>query len=158
MKISSIIIVILSILLVFSIVGNVMVLSVLDCLSIDNIRAHIAMNYLMQNSSCEDPEINDEPETIPEETPPEAETKEEEVEVEETEPEIAPLVLWDRSGIKITCFGLELDGFYGPELSVLIENNTNKNIMISFNDVAINGYMLDPFWSTTITSGNKVLD
>lgn len=73
--------------------------------------------------------------------------------------EIIPLVIWDKHNIKITCLGLEPEGIEGsPELHLMIENNSVMDITISFNNVAINNYMLDPSWSTLITRGNKIVD
>lgn len=38
----------------------------------------------------------------------------------------------------------------GLELSVYLENNTDNNVMFSSDDSSINGYMIDPYWATSV--------
>lgn len=168
MKKSSVVIVILSIVLALNIIGNIMFLSLIECLSFDSARRLIATNYIKDNVTVE---VLEPEEEIHETTPPETNFTEEtnssetqesveegesdtEITVKE-EPEVKPLVIWDKNNIKITCMGLDMDGFYGPELKLIIENNSDENIRISFDEVAVNGFMLDPMWSELVTKGNK---
>lgn len=71
-----------------------------------------------------------------------------EVTVEET-------VLVDEAGVKITVTGMEMDGFFGPELKVLIENNSGKDLDISTGNVVVNGWMSDGSLYETIKNGKK---
>ena len=68
---------------------------------------------------------------------------------------VEPLCIWNMNGIEITVLGLEMDAFWGPTMYLEIENRSKDDILIGFNDVAVNGYMMDPFWATTVTAGNK---
>lgn len=54
---------------------------------------------------------------------------------------IAETVLYDVDGIVITATGYE-DGWMGPEIKFLIENNSTKNVLISTESVSVNGYMM----------------
>lgn len=54
---------------------------------------------------------------------------------------------------KIT--GVETDSIWGYTWKVYAENKTEKTLMFSFDDVAVNGYMCDPFWATEVTAGMK---
>ena len=54
---------------------------------------------------------------------------------------LAESVLYDANGIKVTVKGLE-DGFMGPEIKMLIENDSTKNILITSDSVSANGYMM----------------
>ena len=38
------------------------------------------------------------------------------------------------------------------------ENNSGKNVGISVDDMSINGFMMSPFFSTTVYNGKKSLD
>lgn len=40
-------------------------------------------------------------------------------------------------------------------LSVYMENKTDRNLMYSWEMVSVNGQMVDTFWSTSVTAGNK---
>ena len=54
---------------------------------------------------------------------------------------IAETVLYDANDVKVTAIGYE-DGWMGPEVKVLIENNSSKNALITATSVSANGYML----------------
>ena len=66
--------------------------------------------------------------------------KEEKVTVEET-------VLLDEGGIKITATGFDEKGFWGPELKLLLENNTENNIIVSTDALIVNNYMVSDLFS-----------
>ena len=53
MKKSSVVIVILSVILIFNIVGNILFLSLIGCLSFDSARKLIATNYIEDNVKVE---------------------------------------------------------------------------------------------------------
>ena len=57
-----------------------------------------------------------------------------EVTIEET-------VLYDADDIKITATGFE-NGWMGPEIKLLLENNSSKNILVTSDSASINGYMM----------------
>lgn len=54
---------------------------------------------------------------------------------------IAETVLYEAEGVKITATGFE-DGFMGPEIKLLIENNSEKNALVTSEAVSANGYMM----------------
>lgn len=68
---------------------------------------------------------------------------------------VAETVLVDESGVKITATGLDMDTFMGPELKVLIENNTDKNLTFQARSASVNGYMIDPSISADVAAGKK---
>lgn len=82
-------------------------------------------------------------ETSTEET---TETKDE-VTIEET-------VLVDQDGIKITATGMD-SNLFGPELNILIENNTDTNLTFQVRNSSVNGYMADTMMSQEVASGKK---
>lgn len=68
---------------------------------------------------------------------------------------IAETVLYDAGGIKVTATGYA-DGWLGPEISVLVENNTEQNLLITTNELSANGYMM-PYTSlyAEVAAGKK---
>lgn len=95
--------------------------------------------------------------TEPEETEPE-ETEPEETEPEDDEPAqsvtIEETVIFDQDGIKITVTGIE-DGWMGPELKLLFENDTDKNIGFSADQFVINGITMSLFGYAEVAAGKK---
>ena len=71
---------------------------------------------------------------------------------------IPETVLYDAGGVKVTATGYE-DGWMGPEIKVLVENNTEKNVLVTADAVSVNGYMM-PFASlyTEVAAGKKAND
>lgn len=72
-----------------------------------------------------------------------------------TEITIAETVLYDANDIKVTATGYE-DGWMGPEIKILVENNSDKNALITTASVSANGYMM-PFASlyAEVAAGKK---
>lgn len=71
---------------------------------------------------------------------------------------IPETVLYDAGGVKVTVTGYE-DGWMGPEVKVLVENNTAGNVLVTADAVSVNGYMM-PFASlyTEVAAGKKAND
>ncbi len=75
--------------------------------------------------------------------------EEDSVKVEET-------VLVDQDGIKITLKGIDMEGsFLGPELKLLIENNTEQDFIVQARNSSINGYMIETTISEEVAVGKK---
>lgn len=65
----------------------------------------------------------------------------------------------DKNGIKIIVKKVENTGsFLGAEIYVYIENNSDKDVMIQTRDVSLNGFMVDPIFSSDICAGKKAYD
>ena len=78
-------------------------------------------------------------------------SKSKEATIEET-------VIYDANNIKITAKEFDLKGTFGPELKVLIENNSDKTLTFQTGSASINGYMVDSVISSDVTPGKKVND
>ena len=72
-------------------------------------------------------------------------TQKETDETSGTEVTVAETVLYDSNGVVVTATGCE-EGWMGPEISVLIENNTQDTVLITADELSVNGYMM-PFAS-----------
>lgn len=67
-------------------------------------------------------------------------------------------VLVDEKDIKITATGLSEDGWMGPGLKVLIENNSKKDLTVQTRATSVNGYMVDGMMSADVAAGKKAND
>lgn len=54
---------------------------------------------------------------------------------------VAETVLYENGGVKVTATGYS-DSWMGPEISILVENDSEKNIQVSTRDVSVNSYMM----------------
>ena len=64
-------------------------------------------------------------------------------------------VIVDNDQVKFIILDPYDDEIWGYSVRFYIENNTDKNLSFSWNDVAVNSYMMDPFWSTSVGSGKR---
>ena len=71
---------------------------------------------------------------------------------------IAETVLYEADGIKVTAVGYE-DGWMGPEIGILVENESEKNVLVTTDLLSVNGYMM-PYSSlyTEVAAGKKAND
>lgn len=71
-----------------------------------------------------------------------------EVTIEET-------ILYDANDIKVTVTGFDSDALLGPELQLLIENNSAQNYVIQADYCVVNGYMIMDLLSADVAAGKK---
>lgn len=81
-----------------------------------------------------------------------------EAEQETQDVTLAETVLFDQDGIRITATGLSTDSLFGPELNLLVENNSAQNIVVQPNYCMVNGYMMDGLLSADVAAGKKAND
>lgn len=67
-------------------------------------------------------------------------------------------VLYDQNSIRITATGLTTDSLLGPELNLLVENDSAQNILVQPDYCMVNGYMMDGLLSTDVAAGKKAND
>lgn len=77
---------------------------------------------------------------------------------EKTEVTISEAVLVDEAGVKITAKSLATDGFFGPEIKLLIENNSGKDLTFQCRSASVNGYMVETMMSVDVVNGKKAND
>lgn len=70
---------------------------------------------------------------------------------------LAETVIYDENDIKITVTGLD-EGWAGPEVKVLVENNSNQNIAFSTDEFVINGVTMPGFGYVEAAAGKKTND
>lgn len=62
-------------------------------------------------------------------------------------------ILVDNDHVTVIVTGYDEDDIWGYAVNLFIVNKSDKNIMISADEVSVNGYMADPFYATTVTAG-----
>lgn len=67
-------------------------------------------------------------------------------------------IIFEGNDIIVTATGLDKDGFFGPSISVLIENNSSKNITVQSRNSSVNGLMIDTIFSSDVAAGKKAND
>lgn len=50
---------------------------------------------------------------------------------------------------------VEPDNIWGYTLNCYLVNKTDKSIMFSWNDVSVNGFMIDPYWAKEVAAGKR---
>ena len=81
-----------------------------------------------------------------------------EAEQETQDVTLVETVLFDQDGIRITATGLSTDSLFGPELNLLVENDSAQNIVVQPNYCMVNGYMMDGLLSADVAAGKKAND
>lgn len=76
----------------------------------------------------------------------------------DTSPNDAGMELYNENGIRIVGKAVDENSFWGTAVLLYCENTSGKNVGISVDDMSINGFMMSPFFSTTVYNGKKVID
>ena len=64
------------------------------------------------------------------------------------------MVVVDQDSIKVTIKGMGED-FWGPQLKLLIENNSDQSLVFQVRDASVNGFMTDTMISEDVAPGKK---
>lgn len=67
-------------------------------------------------------------------------------------------VIVDNDELSITVTEFDPAGDWGPTFTFLLENKTDYNLRYSFDDVSVNGIMLDPFFTSSVATGKKAYE
>lgn len=68
-------------------------------------------------------------------------------------------VAFDQKGYRIVLQKLNSeDSFWGSDIYVFIENNSDRDVTIQASDVSINGYMIEPVFSSDVLAGKVAYD
>lgn len=63
------------------------------------------------------------------------------------------IILLESEEVTVVVTDFEEDGLYGYTANLFIENNSASEILVSAEDVSVNGYMIDPFFATSVMPG-----
>ena len=64
-------------------------------------------------------------------------------------------VIFDQEGVTITAKEIVEDSIWGQGIKILIENNSNNDITVTADAMAVNGYMITDYLYEDVTSGSK---
>ncbi len=69
-------------------------------------------------------------------------------------------VIYKENGISVTYNGIAKSSSFlgGQEVKVMIENTSNKDMVVQVRDCSVNGFMIDPIFSCDIAAGKKAAD
>lgn len=76
----------------------------------------------------------------------------------DTTPNDAGTELYNEGGIRIVGKTVDENSFWGTAILLYVENNSGKNVGISVDDMSINGFMMNPLFSTRVYDGKKSID
>ena len=71
---------------------------------------------------------------------------------------ISETVIFDERGIKVTAKELNMKGTFGPELKLLIENDSGSDLTFQCRGASVNGYMVETMMSVDVANGKKAND
>lgn len=71
---------------------------------------------------------------------------------------IPETVLVDEAGVKITAKSLSMNDLFGPEIKLLIENNSGEDLTFQSKNTSVNGYMVETMMSVDVVNGKKAND
>ena len=77
---------------------------------------------------------------------------------EKIEVTITEKVLVDEAGVKITAKSVDMGSMFGPEIKLLIVNNSGKNLTFQSRNASVNGYMIETMMSVDVATGKKAND
>lgn len=76
----------------------------------------------------------------------------------DTTPNDTGTELYNEGGIKIVGKAVDENSFWGTAILLYCENKSGGNIGISVDDMSVNGFMLNPFFTTTVYDGKKSIE
>lgn len=76
----------------------------------------------------------------------------------DTSSDISGTELVNQNGVRIVGQYVDEDSFWGTAVLLYIENNSDKNLSIDVDNMSVNGFMVTPYFSSTVYSGKKAFE
>ncbi|MGL4850605.1 MAG: hypothetical protein ACRC28_17070 [Clostridium sp.] len=67
-------------------------------------------------------------------------------------------VIYEGNGIKVIFKGIKEEEFLGLGVKVLIENKTDRKILVNVEDLSVNDFMINGIFNSNIEAGKKAND
>ncbi len=65
------------------------------------------------------------------------------------------VVVYEDEECRFVILNADPDDYWGYGLNCYLENKGDKNLMFSWNNVSVNGFMIDPYWALFVTAGDR---
>ncbi len=75
----------------------------------------------------------------------------------DTEPNDDGQELYNDNGFRIVGKYVDEDTIWGNGIVLYLENNTDQNVTFQCDDMSVNGYMMTPYFSSTVYAGKKAI-
>lgn len=66
--------------------------------------------------------------------------------------------LYNQDGVRIVGKYVDEDSFWGTAVLLYIENSSGRNIGVNCDNMSVNGFMVTPYFSSTVYDGKKALE
>lgn len=76
----------------------------------------------------------------------------------DTTPDDVGTELYNANGVKIVGKTVDENSFWGTAILLYCENTSGKNVGISVDEMSVNGFMMSPFFATSVYDGKMSLD
>ena len=76
----------------------------------------------------------------------------------DTTPNDTGTELYNNNGIRIVGKTVDENSFWGTAILLYCENNSGRDISIHVDDMSINGFMMTPYFASTVYDGKKAID
>lgn len=83
---------------------------------------------------------------------------EDKAELFERTPQSTDNVIVDNEYVTATVIGYEKDNRGNYEALLFLQNKTDTEVMFSVDEASVNGFMVDPFWATSVLPGKCAFD
>lgn len=67
------------------------------------------------------------------------------------------VVIEDNDQFAFVLLDVDEGNFWGYTVNAYVENKTDHTVMFSWDDVSVNGFMIDPFWATSVAPGSRTV-
>lgn len=71
--------------------------------------------------------------------------------------EAEAVVLYDKDNVKVSYIGIEQKNGRN-KINLLIENESEVNLIVQTEEFSVNGFMITPFFSPNVSAGKKIYD
>ena len=71
------------------------------------------------------------------------------------QPQDTDIVIADNEYISAVITGFEEDDIWGYTANLYLTNKTDSEVMFSVDNCSINGYMIDPFYASSVAAGKS---
>ncbi|MCR5748112.1 MAG: hypothetical protein K6G03_10425 [Lachnospiraceae bacterium] len=76
----------------------------------------------------------------------------------DTEADDSGTELYNNNGVRIVGKTVDENSFWGTAILLFLENTSGRNVSIHVDDMSVNGFMMTPYFSSTVYDGKKAIE